>query len=384
MNNPNQMADGTQPISRINWSVLQQEMESAALDAVVAASPENFFYLTNSLLLSQKIIPSRLCLVIAPREQPPVVIVCYCEERQTRQDSWITDIRTYLEYQERPMKVLAETLEERGLAGSRIGIEKHFLTASDLEQLVQDLPRACLLGADRLFDRVRAFKTPAEVKLLAQAASLTERAILAVFQTTSPGGSEKKMADDLCGRVLNAGATSQWITLAVGANTAINHPYPSSKRLTPGEILRVDVGGAFQGYQSDVARTAAIGTANREQQSVYRRLREAQRETIAAARPGIRGPCDLYFIGKQALQQRGLSITSQAIGHGLGIGLHEFPVLHGQETAAIQPGMVLNVEPAVMDSQGFLYHLEDLFVVTEAEPRILTRLMDTTDLFVLQ
>ena len=77
-------------------------------------------------------------------------------------------------------------------------------------------------------------------------------------------------------------------------------------------------------------------------------------------------------------------MTSQAAGHGLGIGMHEFPVLHGRETAPIQPGMVLNIEPAVLDAQGFLYHLEDLFVVTEAGPTILTRLMDTTDLFVIR
>lgn len=281
------------------------------------------------------------------------------------------------------MKVLAETLEERGLAKARIGVERHFLSASDMEQLGEVLPRARLLGADRLFDTARALKTPAEIEILAQAAALTEQAILSAFKAASPGDSEKKVAGDLSGRVANAGAVSQWITLAAGANTAINHPYPGSKRLTPGEILRVDVGGAFHGYQSDVARTAVIGAANREQRSVYRRLREAQRETIAAARPGIKA-CDLYHTCKRALELRGLAITSQAVGHGLGIGLHEFPVLQGQETAEIQSGMVLNVEPAVMDSQGFLYHLEDLFVVTEAEPGILTRLMDTTDLFVIQ
>ena len=50
----------------------------------------------------------------------------------------------------------------------------------------------------------------------------------------------------------------------------------------------------------------------------------------------------------------------------------------------LSPGMVLNIEPAVLDAQGFLYHLEDLFVVTEAGPRILTRLMDTTDLLVIR
>jgi Xaa-Pro dipeptidase len=146
--------------------------------------------------------------------------------------------------------------------------------------------------------------------------------------------------------------------------------------------LRVDVGGIFQGYQSDVARTAAIGRANEEQRSIYRRLREAERETIAAARPGVRA-CDLYATGKRALQQRGLSITSQAIGHGLGIGLHEFPVLQANENAEIKPGMVLNIEPAVKDSQGFLYHIEDLFVVTAGEPNILTTVMDTADVFTI-
>ncbi len=372
-----------QPVSRINWSGLEQAMDAEGLEAVVAASPENFFYLSNCLLLSQQIIPSRLCMAIAPRETPPAAMVCYCEERQMRQDSWMTDIRTYLEFQEHPMTALAGTLREMGLARAVIGIERHFLTAADVDRLGEELPQARLREADRLFGRVRAIKTPAELEILTQAASVTEGAIQASFRKARPGQSEKVMADDLSGRVLHAGATSQWITLAVGANTAVNHPFPSAKSLTPGEILRVDVGGTFQGYQSDVARTSAIGTVTSEQASVYRRLREAQRQTIDTVRPGVRA-CDLYFTCRRELEQRGLSMTSQAVGHGLGIGMHEFPVLHGRETARIQPGMVLNVEPAVLDSQGFLYHLEDLFVVTETGPRILTRLMDTTGLFVIR
>ena len=371
-----------QPVSRINWSGLQQAMDAEGLEAVVAASPENFFYLSNCLLLSQQIIPSRLCMAIAPRDRSPAALVCYCEERQMRQDSWMTDIRTYLEFREHPMTALAENLKEMGLAQADIGIERHFLTAADADRLGEELPQARLRGADRLFDQVRAVKTPDELEILTRGACVTEEAIQATFQAARPGQSEKTVADDLSGRVLHAGATSQWITLAVGANTPVNHPFPSSKPLSPGEILRVDVGGTFQGYQSDVARTAAIATVTPEQESVYHRLRAAQRQTIEAARPGVRA-CDLYFTCGRELEQRGLSMTSQAAGHGLGIGMHEFPVLHGRETAEIQPGMVLNLEPAVLDSQGFLYHLEDLFVVTEAGPTILTRLMDTTDLFVI-
>jgi Xaa-Pro aminopeptidase len=370
-------------LSRINMPALKHGMDAEGLDVLLAVSPENFFYVTDTLLLSQKIIPTRLCIAIVPRDEPPAAVVCYCEERQTQQDSWIADIRTYLEFQEAPMHALGELLKERGFGAARIGLEKHFLAASYVEELAATLPEATLVGADSVFEAARAIKTPAEIEILTEAARRTEKAILVSFQAAKPDDTEKKMADDLSSRVLNAGATSLWITLAVGANTAINHPYPGSKPLTKGEILRVDVGGIFQGYQSDVARTAAIGAANEEQKSIYRRLREAQQETIAAARPGVRA-CDLYVTCKRALEQRGLSITSQAVGHGLGIGLHEFPVLHANEKTEIKPGMVLNIEPAVKDSQGFLYHIEDLFVVTDGEPKILTTVMGTADLFIIR
>ena len=369
--------------SRINVAALKQGMEAEGLDVLLAISQENFFYVTDTLLLSQKILPTRLCIAILQRDDPPAALVCYCEEDQTRQDSWITDIQIYLEFQESPTSVLAELLKERGFGAARIGIEKQFLAACYVEELAALLPEATWVGADRIFDTARAIKTDAEIALMSEAAGLTEQAILESFQAASPGDTEKEMADGLCTRLLNAGATSEWITLAAGANTAINHPYPGSKPLTNGEILRVDVGGTFKGYQSDVARTAAIGAASEEQRSVYGRLREAQRETIAAARPGARA-CDLYGTAKRALEQRGLSITSQAVGHGFGIGMHEFPVLHANEEAEIKPGMLLCIEPAVKDSQGFLYHIEDLLAVTEGDPEILTTVMDTEDLFVIR
>ena len=369
-----------QTVSRINMNSLKRGMDTHGLDLLLAVSPENFFYLTGTLLLSQTIIPERLCIAVLPRKEPPAVVICYLEEPQTRQDSWITDVHTYLEYKETPLQILADLLKKRGFGTAQIGIELSFLAARYVEELATLLPEATLVRADPVFEATRAIKTPTEIQILSEAALHTEMAIVKTFQAAKPGHSEKMVANSLSTQVLDKGATSNWITLATGSNTAINHPYPSSKSLIEGEILRVDIGGVFQGYQSDVARTATIGFANKEQRSVYQRLREAQRETIAAARPGVRA-CDLYLKCKTALAQRGLSITSQAVGHGLGIGLHEFPILHAQEKSLLKPGMVLNVEPAVIDSQGFLYHLEDLFLVTKGEPRILTTFMDTRDLF---
>ncbi len=366
----------------MNLTDLKRGMEIQNLDILLAVSQENFFYLTGSLNLSQKIIPDRLCIALLTRSGELSAVVCHSEAPQTRLDSKLIDIHTYLEFCKTPMRALSDLLKERGLAESRIGIEGRFLAALNLEELKVLLPKATLEPADFVFDGARAIKTPSEISILTGAATRTEEAIQAVWMAAKPGDTEKQIADDISFRAFSAGATSRWIVLAAGENTAINHPYPSSKPLVHGEIMRVDFGGVFGGYQSDVARTAVIGGPSVEQVSIYGRLREAQRETIYSVFPGMRA-CDLYAKCKKEMERRNLPFTLQAIGHGLGVALHEFPILNANETAEIESGMVLNIEPAVRDSEGFLYHLEDLFVVTQNGPKILTTVMDTEELFVV-
>ena len=370
-------------MSRIDMAQITRAMDDFGVDVLLAMSPENFFYLANSLNLSQRIIPGRLCIAVFPRDGEPYAVVCYCEQQQTAQDSWIREIQIYIEFKETPMQALARSLKERGLVASRLGIEKHFLAACHAEELAVLLPESTQVAADGLFQKIRSIKTSAEIEILTEAATCTERAILQTLQEARPGHTEKELADQLSLRILRAGATSQWRILATGVNTAVNHPYAGSKRLTPGEVMRIDTGGTFQGYQSDVARTAFVGTCSERQETVYRYLRETQEATINAARPGARA-CDVFNTFKEALRERGLTPTSQAVGHGLGVGLHEFPILHAAETAFIEPGMVLNVEPAVKDAQGHLYHIEDLVLVTNHEPRTLTNLRDMQEPFIVE
>lgn len=122
---------GTAPrdVSRINMDGLMQGMDAAGLDVLVAAWSDNFTYITGTLLLSHWMIPDRLCTAVVPRDGQTNALLCYCEEQQTRQESWITDIDTYLEFKQRPMHALAAHLEERGYRVARIGIEKCSLAA---------------------------------------------------------------------------------------------------------------------------------------------------------------------------------------------------------------------------------------------------------------
>jgi len=368
---------------RINWAGLYAGMDAAELDVILGARIENFFYITDCYLMSHIMLPDRLGIALVPRAGDPAAIVCEAEVLQTRQDSWIEDIRTYVEFSKTPMQAIAEWLIERGLAAGRIGIETLFLAAGYAEELAGLLPEATILPADGVFQRARAIKTPREIELMRYAAEATERAILAAFSAAKPGDTEKSVSDRIFEGLIAAGATSPWVVLGSGDNTSINHPYAGPKKLTAGETLRVDVGGCFAGYNSDIGRTAVIGEPNAEQASVYERVLAAGKETIAALRPGMRA-CDVYAAGKRALESRGFHVSIQAIGHSFGTGLHDYPMLRADETGLLEPNMILAIEPAARDSRGWIYHIEDTIHLTEAGPVALTTVMDKESIFVIE
>lgn len=129
--------------------------------------------------MSLDFIPARLCFAVLVRDQPPGIVACYCEEEQFRAESWISDIRTFLEHHESPMFVLAQYLRERELGTSRIGYAR---------ELETELPSAVLVDADLILDSARAIKSWEEQDLLIQSANVTEDAILSTFLSVQPWG----------------------------------------------------------------------------------------------------------------------------------------------------------------------------------------------------
>ena len=83
--------------------------------------------------------------------------------------------------------------------------------------------------------------------------------------------------------------------------------------------------------------------------------------------------CDLFSWCRDEFQRLGLAFTMPHIGHSMGVDLHEHPILNPQTTDELVPGMIVNVEPIALDRpDGAGYHIEDLVLVTEGEPEVLT------------
>ena len=145
---------------------LQSAMDAAGLDAVVAVSLENVFYTTGAFIITQRLLPERLAFNVIPRDGDPTVIVCKIEESLVARESPIKDVRSYIEFADNPADILADALLEKGLGGRNIGIEKRYLSAETFERLADRMPGSEFAACDRLFEKLRAIKTPAEIRIL--------------------------------------------------------------------------------------------------------------------------------------------------------------------------------------------------------------------------
>lgn len=358
-------------------------MAEAKLDALVAMSPENVLYSSGTSIITQRMIPDRLALVLWGHDDAQTFIVCTIEEPQARAESWISDIRGYVEFAESPIATLASAIKERGFARGRIGIEMRYLVANYYRELVERLPEAELVAADGLFDRVRMIKTPAEIELIGQAFTATDRVIRSAFEASHVGTTEKQIVEMLEQGLKQAGADSVAFTvLATGSNALMAHPAPSDLAIAPGYVLRTDFGGFFKSYLSDVARTAIAAPVSARQRKSYESLVAIHERVIAAMKPGVRA-CDLFHLCKAGFEEFGLAFGSPHIGHSIGLSVHEYPMISSQTTEPLQPGMLICIEPVHRGEDG-IYHTEDLVLVTEGEPKVLSSSANWSKLLVLQ
>ena len=366
-----------------NLQVLGDLVAASAFDLVVAASPENVRYLGDVFISTQVDIRDRLALIVWDGRQDPVFILCQVEEGYARQESWITDIRTYKEFVTSPVDLLADVIAEYGREAGHVGLELDYLPASALEGLRRRLPDLRTGGCDQVFTRARMRKTERERTLLAEAFRGTERALLETFQATRPGDTERDMCFRLSDRILRSGAESvAFAHINGGPNTGFPHMDPSGYQVRRGDILKADAGGRYQRYYSNVGRTAKLGPLSGEDRSWWSRLREIHHELVDMVRPGTSGR-DIFARATALHRKHDIPFPYAHNGHGLGLLVHESPLISPHDGTVLEAGMMVTVETRVRWVGERGYHMEDLIEVTETDPVLRSDYFDNEEILVV-
>ena len=354
-------------------------MEENHLDALVALSPENVLYFAETYIQTQTSIRERLAIAVMPLESAPAMIACKIEEPTVEAETWIADRRYYVELQTSPIALLSEVLHEKHLEKRRIGIELNYLMATYYEELKRLLPEAEFVPCSRIFEQVRAIKEEREIRQLSYAGLQTVRAMEAAVRMTRPGDSENDLAVRIIQNLFENGCQDlSFMCLGSGRRSEMAHCAPSPEvPLESGSVIHIDYGGKFNHYNSDISRGILIGERNPKHEDVYKRLTDCYVDGIAQLKAGVRA-CDIYQFTKERFEKAGLPFTMSLVGHGLGISVHELPMLVPSETKALEADMMLCYEiRTIVD--GYRYHIEDLIRITENGNQVLSQpVLDTT------
>ncbi len=219
---------------------------------------------------------------------------------------------------------------------------------------------------------LRRRKDVAEIQRLARAAAITDAVLHPLLvELTAPTGeraSERAMARRLADAMIDLGADDVSFDLIVagGPNGSRPHARPGSRVPLEGELVTFDVGAKVDGYGSDMTRTVAVGgTTTETRRRWYDAVIEAQAAGVAAVAAGV----DEVLIDaacRDVLEAHGLAeFFTHGTGHGLGLEIHEAPILSTRSVGILSAGLAVTVEPGVyLPGEGGV-RIEDAVVVTD-------------------
>ena len=247
--------------------------------------------------------------------------------------------------------------------GDHLTVARHAtLAASGLE----------LVSTSGVVEQLRAVKEDAELEEIRRAASVADSVYERLAQEPLVGRTERDVAWWFERALHDEGADGIAfdITVASGPNAALPHHHTGERTIEAGETVVVDAGARVDGYCSDCTRTFATGPLPEDLSRAYAACLSAQEAALSGVRAGAdaRGLDD---IARREIEEAGFEVL-HGLGHGVGLEVHELPVLRSTADGVLEQGNVVTVEPGVyLEGRGGV-RIEDLVIVSDTGAEVLT------------
>ena len=334
-------------------------LREPALDALLLLRPENRRYVTG-------FTGSAGLALLTAADAWLAVDFRYEEQAASEAVGW-----TVIRGRRDPLGALAAAVRDRRLG--RIAFESEFVPYAEVERLREKLAPAELVPLQGV-DRIRWVKDQEERGAIARAAEIADAAYGEIRGRLRPGLSEREAALEMefVMRRMGAERLAFDMVLASGPRSALPHGRATERVMRAGDLVTLDFGAVWNGYCSDCTRTVVVGDADDRQRRVYGVVVEALDAALGMVRPGVAGR-DVDARARDVIASAGFGDAfGHSLGHGVGLDVHEGPRLSPQDDTALQPGMVLTVEPGIYLPGWGGVRVEELVAVTEDGCRILT------------
>ena len=254
---------------------------------------------------------------------------------------------------------------------ARIGAELAFLPADAADTLRKAFAGSEIKDALFVLERLRAVKTPEELKMLRIASDAVIDSMEAVFKTHGAGATKAELTEALRREETSRGLTFDYCLITAGSS--LNRA-PSDQRWEKGDILSLDSGGNYHGYIGDVCRMGIVGEPDAELVDLLAEVEAVEQASMQPIRAGALGK-EIYAAANAVLQKSKLHNHTEFLAHGMGLVSHEAPRLTNagpvpydayDADRPLETGMVISVETTLAHPQRGFIKLEDTVVVTPA------------------
>ncbi len=255
-----------------------------------------------------------------------------------------------------------------------IGFESNNFTYQGYLNLKKYLGKRKLVPLSDSVEKLRMIKDGAEIQLLRQACECGSMLMNHGVKAAKPGISENKVKRSIEAYALksNLNLAGFDIIAASGVNASMPHAVSSDKIIKQQEMVTIDLGGMYQGYNSDLTRTVFLGKINHKYLRIYNIVLASQSMAIESLRPGVYAK-DIDAVSRQYISNKGMgSFFIHSLGHGIGRETHEIPAISQNSRIKLEEGMVITIEPGVYVPGWGGVRIEDTVLITKNGYEVLT------------
>ena len=356
---------------------VRKALEKEHLDALLVTDPHNVQYITGFSIGGDE----RALLLVITSDDALALTNSLYEESISQLPYLSLPAKTD---SKRVSDILEEIIQKKKIKA--IGIEYSSLYHDEYERLTKKISTSIKNGS-HIIERIRAIKTPDEIKLLTRSAQATTKLLRTIEQqmVREKGPVTEKNIQQIIRTFFFNNPTltpSFEPIIAIDSHAAQPHYHDQTSHNWHHSML-IDVGVSRDGYVGDCTRVFfkkhALPTLhNKRMKDTYQRLLDLQERIIDMVRPGMTGG-ELHNYAVTELKRHAGrpaaldAFFTHALGHGVGLSVHELPHISPLSKEVLQPNMVFTIEPGLYFSRSFGLRIEDTVALTDKGAVVLTK-----------
>lgn len=341
---------------KMQW--LRNQLLSSNLQGMIVTNPINIKYLTN--------IQAEGILLVTRKENIFITDGRYIEDVHNT----LTLFDEIVVYDAKGLT--KDDYENFFMFCENVGFEENYVTYAKYKEYMRKYKVNSLVETEKMIEKQRMVKDEEEIENLRKACKVTDECFEHIVNYIRPGMTEKQISREIDYYYYkNAQGLSFETIVASGENSSKPHAIPTDRKIQNVDIITIDMGCKINGYCSDMTRTIFVGQVPEYVKTVYELVLKNQKQVLQ----DMKENANTKQIAKMVDNDFKLNNYDliHALGHGVGLEIHEGPVLSINSENILRENMVVTNEPGIYIPGQFGVRIEDTVLITKGGCETLTK-----------